>query len=76
MLVVYGGFNETHEIAFSGCSKYRILEGAGLIIQEQNGDLLVNWPVTSERKLLQIEDSLFVYILGELLLSNEERTED
>lgn len=64
MLVVYGGPNETHEIAFSGCKQYKIIEGTGLTAQVQNGALLLNWAVTPDRKVVEVEKNLFVYILS------------
>jgi len=64
VLVLYGGLNETHEIAFSNCKHYEVIEGAGLTVQAQNGALLINWAVTPDRKIIEIEKDLFVYILG------------
>lgn len=64
VLVLYGGLNETHEVAFSGCNNYEVIEGAGLNLQAQNGNLLANWAVTPERKVIRVEKNLFVYLLG------------
>ncbi|KAI9871392.1 MAG: hypothetical protein M1830_002959 [Pleopsidium flavum] len=63
VLVLYGGPNETHEIAFSDCKHYEVIEGAGLTVQAKNGALLINWAVTPDRKVIEIEENLFVYIL-------------
>lgn len=32
-----------------------------------SGDLVVNWAVTSARKVLRINNDLYVYLLGEKL---------
>ena len=68
VLVLYGGPGETHEAAFTGAKKSTVTEGSGVQSQEKNGSLVVNWAVTSARKVVQIDENLTLYILGMLLL--------
>ena len=67
MLVAYGGPNETHEIAFAGKNRLTQLEGSAITSTSKNGALVVNWAVTPARKVLRINDDLYVYLLGEEL---------
>ncbi len=34
------------------------------MVQAQNGELLINWAVTPDRKVVRINQNLFVYLLG------------
>ena len=71
MLILYGGLSETHEAAFAGCSNFTLFENADLLVAQKDGALVVNWPVTAARKIIQIEDNLFVYLLGTSRSLNE-----
>ncbi|KAL8719117.1 MAG: hypothetical protein Q9225_003829 [Loekoesia sp. 1 TL-2023] len=64
VLVLYGGANETHEIAFSGCRVFQLLKGSSVRSKVKNGALVLNWDVGSTRRVIKIESSLFVYLLG------------
>jgi len=67
VLVVYGGANETHEIAFSGSSEGKLLEGNDVSIQSVNGALLLHWNVTPARRVVQVGNNLIVYLLCKAL---------
>ena len=64
-MVLYGGFNETHEVAFAKNSTYRVLEGNGVLVKTMSGALVVNWVVTPSRKVLQVGNDFYIYLLGE-----------
>lgn len=40
-----------------------IVEGSGVLVRSQHGNLIINWLVTPDRKVLKIGD-LLVYLLG------------
>ena len=45
-------------------SNASIVEGSGVNMKYQSGNLIINWPVTPTRKVIQFEQGLFVYLLG------------
>ncbi|MCJ1353690.1 MAG: hypothetical protein MMC33_003677 [Icmadophila ericetorum] len=63
VLVAYGGPNETHEIAFAGSSTFTQLEGSAVTSKSISGSLVINWAVTAARKVLRINNDLYVYLL-------------
>ncbi|KAL9596464.1 MAG: hypothetical protein Q9219_005770 [cf. Caloplaca sp. 3 TL-2023] len=63
VLVLYGGADENHEIAFSGRSSFQLLEGANVRSKVQNNTLIINWDVSTARRVLMVETSLIVYLL-------------
>ncbi len=68
VLILYGGPSETHEAAFTGAKRLTVTEGSGVKSQEKNGSLILNWAVTPARKVVNIDESLTVYLLSMLRL--------
>ncbi|KAI9761011.1 MAG: hypothetical protein M4579_001274 [Chaenotheca gracillima] len=63
ILVVYGGPKETHELAVSGSSKPKTVEGDGVTTATKNGATVLNWQTTTTRRVVEVGDKLTVYIL-------------
>lgn len=63
VLILYGGPKETHEAAFVTNEKASLIEGSGVQMQTKKGSLVINWPVTPTRKVVQIGEDLTVYLL-------------
>ncbi|GME65761.1 Glycoside hydrolase family 35 [Neofusicoccum parvum] len=63
VLVVYGGPDETHELAFSSGKNASLVEGSGVTIAPKAGATVLHWSVTPTRKVVKVGESLFVYIL-------------
>ena len=64
ILILYNGLNETNEVAFTGATTYRILDGSGIHSQIRNGFLVLNWASTPSQKVLIVGDGLTVYLLS------------
>ena len=64
VLVLYGGLNETHEVAFTGAVKSTILEGTRIQSGMKNGSLVLNWVVTAAENVVLVQNDLTVYLLG------------
>ncbi|GAB7350686.1 hypothetical protein MBLNU459_g1248t1 [Dothideomycetes sp. NU459] len=62
VLVVYGGPNELHELAFSGRGNATLVEGDGVTIVQKNKNTILNFRTSTERRIVQL-GSLYVYIL-------------
>lgn len=62
VLFVYGGPSEQHELAVKTSSLAKIVEGNEITTQSVNGTTILNFKVSSTRRVVQI-GSLFVYIL-------------
>ncbi|KAF4554747.1 putative glycosyl hydrolases family 35 protein 1 [Elsinoe fawcettii] len=63
VLVVYGGPNELHEFAIQTNSTVETLEGEGLTIENRNGNSIVQFPVSTTRRVLRYGENFYVYIL-------------
>lgn len=63
ILVLYSGANETHEAAFVGQKSGQVVAGSGVQIKSVNGSLVLNWPVTTQRRIVKVGSSLEVYLL-------------
>lgn len=63
VLVVYGGPNEAHELAFSSGKNATLIEGSGVTITAKDGATIIHWSVTPTRKIAKVGESLYVYIL-------------
>ncbi|OJD37610.1 glycoside hydrolase family 35 protein [Diplodia corticola] len=63
VLVVYGGPNEAHELAFSSGKNATLIEGSGVTITAKNGATILHWSVTPTRKTVKVGESLYLYIL-------------
>lgn len=61
VLVVYGGPGEQHELAIK-TSATNWTADSGLRVKSTNGSVVANWLVTTNRRILQVED-LYVYIV-------------
>jgi hypothetical protein len=61
VLLVYGGPNEQHELAIKSSTK-KWTADEGLTVASKNGNVVVNWQVTTTRRILTVGD-LEVYIV-------------
>jgi beta-galactosidase len=68
--VLYGGEGEVHEMAISGAPNVTMVSGSGVTIKEINGATVLNWQVSSSRKILKVGSDLFVYLIGKFIISN------
>lgn len=63
LLVLYGGADEVHEVAFSASlEKPTVAEGSGVKIVNVNGTWVLNWKVTPQRRIVKL-GSLEVHLL-------------
>ncbi|KAJ9155583.1 Beta-galactosidase [Pleurostoma richardsiae] len=62
VLIVYGGPNELHEIAFKTSALGKVVEGSGVTTKVTNSTVIAQWQTTTDRRILHVGD-LFVYIL-------------
>ena len=63
VLLVYGGPNEHHELAFTACGTANVVEGSNLNIQAKNGNIIIAFDTDSQRRIVQLENGVYVYIL-------------
>ncbi|KAH9880193.1 hypothetical protein J1614_002219 [Plenodomus biglobosus] len=63
VLVVYGGPNETHELAVSKTSGATAVEGSGVKFANRNGNTILHWTSTSDRRVVRIGSDLYIVIL-------------
>ena len=73
VLVLYGGLNETHELAFTNVTfreeeALEFIEGGELKTTTIGDMLVLNWVVTLHRKVVRVGENLFVYLLGKASL--------
>lgn len=61
-LLLYGGAGETHELAFASQLGKPSVEGDGVKVEHRESTVVVQWKVTTERKVLHYKD-LDVYLL-------------
>jgi len=64
VLVLYGGVDETHEVAFMGLKKHELFEGSGVKVTLKDNFIYLNWAVTSDRKVLRLGGDFYVYLLS------------
>lgn len=64
VLVVYGGPNEEHELAISDAGKADIVEGDDVKSQKKGGATVLHYKTSSERKVVKLENGVYVYLLG------------
>ncbi|KAK2061556.1 family 35 glycosyl hydrolase [Colletotrichum caudatum] len=62
VLVVYGGPDETHEMAIKTAATPALMEGSGVDNHDVNGTLVLSWATWTARRVVQV-GHLFVYIL-------------
>jgi hypothetical protein len=62
ILVVYGGPNERHELAFVSSPKATLVEGGNVKIDQVAGSTILNWSTTKNRRIVQV-GNLFIHIL-------------
>ena len=67
VLVVYGGPNEEHELAVSEGGKAETIEGSDVTTSIKNGATIVHFKTSTDRRVVKLENDLYVYLLGELL---------
>ncbi|KAI9722192.1 MAG: hypothetical protein M1828_004875 [Chrysothrix sp. TS-e1954] len=63
VLLVYGGTNETHELALQHAPAASLTEGSGVQISNINGSTILNWQTSPTRRVVKVGNDLFVYIL-------------
>lgn len=68
VLVVYGGPNELHELAFSNADKANVVEGTGVTVVHKKKNAIIGFKTSPERRIVQVNKSLYVYILGEFVI--------
>lgn len=66
VLVVYGGPNEEHELAFTACGRAQTIEGSGVKVAYKNGATIINYETSATRRIVQLENNLYVYLLGKV----------
>jgi hypothetical protein len=69
VLVVYGGRIENHEIAIKTPSTPNVVEGRGIMSRVSNGSVVLQWKVTADRMVIEIDD-LYIYMIGWFLLNS------
>ena len=62
VVFVYGGPNERHELAVQNGGNASVIEGDGVTTSTVNGSTVLNWEVSSTRRIVQL-GNLYVYIL-------------
>lgn len=63
VLILYGGAGEAHEFALpSHLGKPTVVEGNGITIQQRGSSWVVQWNVTSNRRIVQVS-GLEIYLL-------------
>lgn len=68
VLVVYGGPNEEHELAVSNGGKAETVEGSDVKTATKNGATVLQYTTSSERKVVKLENNVYVYLLGKFFL--------
>ncbi|KAF2676592.1 glycoside hydrolase family 35 protein [Lentithecium fluviatile CBS 122367] len=63
ILVIYGGTDETHELAVSKTSGATAVEGSGMKFSNRNGNTILNWKTASSRRVVRIGSDLFIVVL-------------
>lgn len=69
VLVVYGGPNEEHELAISKGGKAETVEGSDVTTASKSGATVLHYTTGSERRVVKLENGLYVYLLGMLIIS-------
>jgi hypothetical protein len=67
VLVVYGGPNEEHELAVSDGGKADTIEGSDVKTETKNGATVLHYTTSPERRVVELENGLYVYLLGKFL---------
>ncbi|KAK5132421.1 hypothetical protein LTR08_009104 [Meristemomyces frigidus] len=63
VLVVHGGPGEEHELAISGGGGAQTTEGSGVQTAQKNGATVINYKVSSQRRVVTLNCGLTVYLL-------------
>lgn len=64
ILIVYGGFNETHEIAVKSSAQVEFIEGGqGVTSRTIDGHIVLNWETSASRTIAKLGD-LRIHILS------------
>ncbi|PSN75410.1 hypothetical protein BS50DRAFT_39549 [Corynespora cassiicola Philippines] len=62
-LVVFGGPNELHELAVSETSGATSVEGSGVKFSNRNGNTILHWESSPDRRVVRIGSDLYIIIL-------------
>ncbi|KAI8674425.1 Beta-galactosidase [Fusarium keratoplasticum] len=62
VLILYGGPDELHEVAITGKSAFKVVEGSGVKSDTKKNANILQWKTSSSRRVVQ-RDSLFIYLL-------------
>lgn len=63
ILVVYGGPSEVHELAVSRTSGATAVEGSGVKFANRNGNTILNWETSSNRRVVRVGSDLYIVVL-------------
>lgn len=66
---MYGGPNEEHELAVSEGGKAETIEGSDVTTSTKNGATVIHFMTSTERRVVKLENGLYVYLLGKLFAS-------
>ena len=64
---MYGGPNEEHELAVSEGGKAESIDGSDVTTSTKNGATVLHFTTSPERRVVKLENDLYVYLLGESL---------
>ena len=64
VLIVYGQWGETHELAFTDLPGNTFQAPAGIKGGKTNNTIIINWTVNTESSMVQFPGNLFIYLLG------------
>jgi hypothetical protein len=63
VLVVYGGMGETHELAVAETSGATAVEGSGVKFSNRNGNTILHWTTSENRRTVRVGSNLYIVIL-------------
>jgi hypothetical protein len=63
VVVVYGGMDEVHELAVAETSGATSVEGSGVKFSNRNGNTILHWSTSANRRVVRIGSSLYIVIL-------------
>lgn len=69
VLVVYGGPNEEHELAVSEGGNAETIEGSDVTTSTKSGATVIHFKTSTDRRVVKLENGLYVYLLGALFIS-------
>ena len=63
VLVAYAGPGETNELAISGCSNGKVVEGPKVNFAEKNGATVIQYDSSPTRRIVELSNDVVVYLL-------------